>query len=220
MHNFKDHLNLSQNIRDNAYLAYLNQQEMYKLLSEKKHFKKEKDKKKEDNEEKADKDYDGDGKVESGKDEYFGSKDKAIKKAIAKKKAGKDKNKKKISEGRQIQCEEMVYGGFPRIIKENESIKNLNESADLRAEQQRYLETITNYGQMLHSRNDPNRERYGKLSNDFIRGKFDNADELIKMGADSTAIGKYIEVVSNPAYQAYMKKIWANADPRDTGTVD
>jgi hypothetical protein len=33
----------------------------------------------------ADKDYDGDGKIESGKDEYFGSKDKAIKKAMGKK---------------------------------------------------------------------------------------------------------------------------------------
>ena len=37
-------------------------------------------------EKKADKDYDGDGKVESSKEEYFGSKDKAIKKAM-----GKDK---------------------------------------------------------------------------------------------------------------------------------
>ena len=35
-------------------------------------------------EKKAAKDYDGDGKVESGKDEYFGSKDKAIKKAMGK----------------------------------------------------------------------------------------------------------------------------------------
>ena len=35
-------------------------------------------------EKKAKKDYDGDGKVESGKDEYFGSRDKAIKKAMAK----------------------------------------------------------------------------------------------------------------------------------------
>jgi hypothetical protein len=33
----------------------------------------------------AAKDYDGDGKVESGKDEYFGSRDKAIKKAMGKK---------------------------------------------------------------------------------------------------------------------------------------
>ena len=35
-------------------------------------------------EKKAAKDYDGDGKVESGKDEYFGAKDKAIKKAMKK----------------------------------------------------------------------------------------------------------------------------------------
>ena len=35
-------------------------------------------------EKKAKKDYDGDGKIESGKDEYFGSRDKAIKKAMAK----------------------------------------------------------------------------------------------------------------------------------------
>jgi len=41
------------------------------------------------NEKKADKDYDGDGKVESGTAEYKGSKDKAIKKAIAKE--GKEK---------------------------------------------------------------------------------------------------------------------------------
>ena len=41
---------------------------------------------------KADKDYDGDGKIESSKDEYFGSKDKAIKKAMGKedKKKGHD----------------------------------------------------------------------------------------------------------------------------------
>ena len=36
----------------------------------------------------AKKDYDGDGKIESGKDEYMGSKDKAIKKAMAMKKEG------------------------------------------------------------------------------------------------------------------------------------
>ena len=36
----------------------------------------------------ADKDYDGDGKVESGTDEYMGSRDKAIKKAMAMKKEG------------------------------------------------------------------------------------------------------------------------------------
>ena len=53
-------------------------------------------------EKKAKKDYDGDGKIESGKDEYFGSKDKAIKKAM-KKEAMKEgygsKKKKKKSYG-------------------------------------------------------------------------------------------------------------------------
>ena len=34
---------------------------------------------------KADKDYDGDGKIESGSEEYLGSRDKAIKKAMGKK---------------------------------------------------------------------------------------------------------------------------------------
>ena len=47
---------------------------------------------------KAKKDYDGDGKVESGKDEYFGSRDKAIKKAMAKKGVKKEE---KVEEGKK-----------------------------------------------------------------------------------------------------------------------
>ena len=61
---------------------------------------------------KSTKDYDGDGKVESGKDEYFGSKDKAIKKAIDKKK------KTTLKEGTVISYGQISYGGFPRILKE------------------------------------------------------------------------------------------------------
>ena len=68
-------------------------------------------------EKKAAKDYDGDGKVESGKEEYFGSKDKAIKKAMGKevkegnegiqypkgpfKKFTKDKSDPKVAAGRE-----------------------------------------------------------------------------------------------------------------------
>ena len=62
---------------------------------------------------KSTKDYDGDGKVESGKDEYFGSKDKAIKKAIADK-----KKKKTLKEGTIISYGQISYGGFPRILNE------------------------------------------------------------------------------------------------------
>ena len=42
----------------------------------------------------AKKDYDGDGKIESGKDEYMGSRDKAIKKAMGKKKGMKEHHQK------------------------------------------------------------------------------------------------------------------------------
>ena len=66
-------------------------------------------------EKKAAKDYDGDGKVESGKEEYFGSRDKAIKKAMGKEvkegaieypkgpkqKFTKDKSDPKVAAGRK-----------------------------------------------------------------------------------------------------------------------
>ena len=48
---------------------------------------------------KAAKDYDGDGEVESGKEEYFGSKDKAIKKAMGKKSDCGCDDKKEVKEG-------------------------------------------------------------------------------------------------------------------------
>jgi len=62
-------------------------------------------------EKKADKDYDGDGEVESGKDEYFGSKDKAIKKAMGKKgkceKCGKD----------PCECDKEMKEGYKELPK-------------------------------------------------------------------------------------------------------
>ena len=50
-------------------------------------------------EKKAKKDYDGDGKIESGKDEYMGSRDKAIKKAIAMREDWQKVNKKDKTDG-------------------------------------------------------------------------------------------------------------------------
>lgn len=64
-------------------------------------------KKKKKNKKKANKDYDGDGKVESGAEEYMGARDKAIKKAMAK--------KKQINEGTIISDGINFYGGFPKI---------------------------------------------------------------------------------------------------------
>ena len=58
---------------------------------------------------KADKDYDGDGKIESGTDEYMGSRDKAIKKAMAKKKGMKKEHHEKDINGTVIEHPEKVY---------------------------------------------------------------------------------------------------------------
>lgn len=72
--------------------------------------------KKKGKEKMADKDYDGDGEVESSKDEYFGSRDKAIKKNMGKKEIVSKKKKKQLNEGRSIGDEQLIYGGFPRLI--------------------------------------------------------------------------------------------------------
>ena len=72
---------------------------------------------------KADKDYDGDGKVESGKDEYFGSKDKAIKKAM----------------GKEVEdLEKAAETGKGKFVKKADKIKDVGESV----EADEYIETV------------------------------------------------------------------------------
>ena len=67
---------------------------------------------------KAAKDYDGDGKIESGKEEYFGSKDKAIKKAM---------KKESFSNWRQDLKEIPDYEQIPASAKKrNEKISEKN----------------------------------------------------------------------------------------------
>lgn len=121
MNNFKDYNNMSLNMHDNAYAMFLRQQELNKVLLEKKLAKEKKDQKK------ADKDYDGDGEVETGSEEFLGSRDKAIKANMAKKndkskKPAKkvEKKKKKLNEGTEVQAGDFVYGGFPKILNEVE----------------------------------------------------------------------------------------------------
>ena len=74
----------------------------------------------------AKKDYDGDGKIESSKDEYFGSKDKAIKAAMEKKKS--------LKEGREVIGGGLIYGGFPKVLKEQKDqggvVGQFNDSDD------------------------------------------------------------------------------------------
>jgi len=71
-------------------------------------------------EKKAKKDYDGDGKIESGKDEYFGSRDKAIKKAMGKEVEGKKKvaeHHQKDADGNTIPHED-EGDGTPSSVEE------------------------------------------------------------------------------------------------------
>jgi len=59
---------------------------------------------------KAKKDYDGDGKIESGKDEYMGSRDKAIKKAMASKKKIKESIARFIAEDEEGKAKSITAG--------------------------------------------------------------------------------------------------------------
>jgi len=109
------------NYTEKYYRSLCEQLQLQIELLEKKIEKAKNKKKAKGKEVKADKDYDGDGKVESGKEEYFGSRDKAIKKNMAKKKGLVDKTKKKkLNEGRVIGGGQFQYGGFPKILNEVE----------------------------------------------------------------------------------------------------
>ena len=86
---------------------------------------------------KADKDYDGDGKIESGKAEYFGSKDKAIKKAM---------NKESYSNWREDLKEVPNYDQIPADSKKrNEKIseKNVKNTVKINPEMKEEAEIIS-----------------------------------------------------------------------------
>ena len=94
-------------------------------------------------EKKAKKDYDGDGKVESGKEEYLGSKDKAIKKAMKEGKGEKDACYKKVkasakvwpsayASGRLVQCRKKGaanYGNKKESYSWRDEFEFVNEGA-------------------------------------------------------------------------------------------
>ena len=67
---------------------------------------------------KAKKDHDGDGKVESGKEEYFGSKDKAIKKAMSKEEAEYNYVNQYLENAPRMQKGAMAYDGPNKAASE------------------------------------------------------------------------------------------------------
>jgi len=172
MHNFNDYFNFSPNLRDNFFgLNQISLQEnYYKQLSESLQKKinileaKIKKKKKK----MANKDYDGDGKIESSKDEYFGSKDKAIKAAM--------KKKKTFKEGREVVGGGLIYGGFPKKL--NESKKPLLGPDGIEFPSEAFAAL---YGEFTKARetfkttdpNNPNFEQI-KKTHDTLRDRLDN----------------------------------------------
>ena len=70
----------------------------------------------------AKKDYDGDGKIESGTDEYMGSRDKAIKKAMGKKIA--KEHHQKDADGKVIEHEDTT----PSSVEEKTVLEQLAEN--------------------------------------------------------------------------------------------
>ena len=69
---------------------------------------------------KADKDYDGDGEVESGKDEYMGSRDKAIKQAMGK----KDESLDQLADEVEQEMDECGMGpmSMPSMNKQTDNV--------------------------------------------------------------------------------------------------
>jgi len=103
-------------------------------------------------EKKAKKDYDGDGKVESGKDEYFGSKDKAIKKAM----------------GKEVEdLEKAAETGKGKFVKKADKIKDVGESV----EADEYIETVQ---QIKKAETEDDIKRWEQLT---ASGKF-TAEEI------------------------------------------
>ena len=101
---------------------------------------------------KADKDYDGDGKVESGKDEYFGSKDKAIKKAM----------------GKEVEdLQKAANTGKGKYVAKADKIKDVGESV----EADEYIETVQ---QIKKAETEDDIKRWEQLT---ASGKF-TAEEI------------------------------------------
>ena len=116
---------------------------------------------------KADKDYDGDGKIESGKDEYFGSKDKAIKKAMGK-------------ELKDLQ--KAANTGKGEYVAKADKVKGVGESV----ESDEYIETVQ---KVKAAETQADIKRWGALKES---GKF-TVEELESMAWDIYEADTYKE---------------------------
>ena len=124
-------------------------------------------------EKKAAKDYDGDGKVESGKDEYFGSKDKAIKKAMGK------KVKESYSDWRYDLKEVPNYSQIPiSSTKRNEKIteKNVKNNIKINPDMKEgYEATKTKEVMGALKKRDLKKDVKKKIAADIVKKKGDTS---------------------------------------------
>ena len=164
---------------------------------------------------KSTKDYDGDGKVESGKEEYFGSKDKAIKKAIDKKK------KTTLKEGTVISYGQISYGGFPRILKEEiNDVEAYDRGAEPPARSKRthddHMQTIFQHWQgMQRTGSSIDAGKFRGAMEEFRNGNLNRADDLLNFGASPTAVAGVVQ--TSKEHHAKRKSIRQPTDITNDG---
>jgi hypothetical protein len=146
-------------------------------------------KSKKKNGKKSTKDYDGDGEVESSKDEYFGSKDKAIKKSMSKK-------KKTLKEGTVISGNHFNFGGFPRILNE------VSDSSDTYKD---HMQNLFQYWQNMKRENHPHANKFQRALYSLNSGNLSGTNELLKLGADPDTIDGILK--TGPEHHAKRKAI-------------
>ena len=144
-------------------------------------------------------------------------KKKWIQKAI--KKEGSLRKSMKTKEGKTIPVSKLKKaakegGKTGKRARLALTLRKINEEAtNPSAELEKHMGVISAHGRNLHDTDHPDRYKFGRAWVDFGNGKFDNADELIKMGADPEAIGNYIKIRTSPEYKEHMEKVQANLDP-------
>lgn len=156
------------------------------LLNEAKK-KKEKSKSKSSGKEKmADKDYDGDGEVETSKEEYFGSKDKAIKKAMGKKEIVSKKKKKEMKEGTIISDGVLMYGGFPRKLSEaNGVVDSFNDSNDSMEGNKKTVNNVATQTDAQEENLESIEARLEKMRSDYSEADYQLSDPEYRWSSSS-----------------------------------
>ena len=145
----------------------------------------------------AKKDYDGDGKIESGKDEYMGSRDKAIKKAMGKK---VEEHHQKDADGKVIEHDDTTPSSVEEMItltKGDYGSRNVVGSAYHTAKKKGFDKNIykaggglgANFLPLANSYEYPkvNKPNHSNWREDFVWD--DNVDEAAK--------GKKLDVKEN-----------------------